>query len=117
MITIFQIQLTDDQIDHINEHGHDSVPAQHARIKLLMSGSDAWKPEYFQYFTRTVECLADNLEGAFEETNLWNRPETKKLTERVCSSSVGDVFERNGEYFIVDNFGFSQIELNAATAA
>lgn len=106
MIIIHQIQMTSDQVDAFNSG--NSVPAIEAK-RQLMFGSEDFKHEMFQYFTEVAKVETDDLEEAFELTNLWE-DETKitRLT-RMSSTSVGDILQKDDRYFMVDNFGFTEI--------
>lgn len=106
MITIYQIQLSDDEIITANSRGFDAVPKVVAKTRMML-GAGKWKhDEYPKYYERVYEVDTDDLDEAFEITNLWN--ETWKVTRvrRGSSSSVGDIFVKDGDCYIVDNFGF-----------
>ncbi|HAW04753.1 MAG TPA: hypothetical protein DCW83_08695 [Saprospirales bacterium] len=108
MITIHQIQLTSDQIDAVN--AGSKVEAFETKNKLSIFG--AFKSEMFSHFTAAFKVNTLRLEEAFEWTNLWNRQDkVDVLGDRNHSSSVGDIFELNGEFFLCSNFGFKQIKV------
>ena len=73
MITIFQIKMTDAQIDAFN--AGTSVPAIEAKRKLMVRGSKNFTPDMLRYFTAVADIHTNDLEVAFEVTNLWNAPE------------------------------------------
>ena len=111
MITIYQIQLTDEQIDMINAQGHDSVPAQKAKLDVMF-GSEGFKVENLKYYTMTMTVDTPELEEAFELTNLWNdKSRVVRHGVRQSSSSVGDIFGKDGRYYMVDRFGFTELKL------
>lgn len=111
MITIYQIQLTNEQIDTINAHGHDSVPAQKAKLDVMF-GSEGFKVENLKYYTMTMTVDTPELEEAFELTNLWNvKSRVVRHGARQSSSSVGDIFGKDGRYYMVDRFGFTELKL------
>jgi len=61
----------------------------------------------FQYYTPACKVYTYDLERAFEITNLWEEPAlVEYITPRCSSSSVGDIFQRGEQFFIVDSFGF-----------
>jgi len=112
MITIFQIQPTDSQIDAFN--AGNSVPAIEAKRKLMIRGSKNFTPDMLQYYTETMVVAADDLEEAFELTNLWNNESRiTRISEWQSSTSVGDIFGHNGRYYMVDSFGFEELKLFA----
>lgn len=108
MIIIHQITLTEDQIAAVN-HG-TTVPAFDAKISVQLQGSDGFKVENFKFYKETVSVDTDDLDVAFEATNLWNMSDiTKKFSNTVYSSSVGDIFQKGDRYFMVNNFGFQEL--------
>lgn len=112
MITIHQIQLTNDQIDAVN--AGETVPAFEAKNKLSIFGADKFDSKMFSMFTEAYTVATTRLEQAFEWTNLWNRQDmVDVIGDRSHSSSVGDIFELNGEFFLCSNFGFKQIKVEA----
>lgn len=111
MITVYQIQLTDAQINEVNAKGHDAVPAQRAKL-LVMFGADNFRTEDLQYYTETMQVDTDDLEEAFELTNLWNSENrVTRIGDVQSSTSVGDIFGKDGRYYMVDSFGFQELRL------
>ena len=108
MITIYQIRMSDSQIDAFNA-GH-SVPSIEAKRKLMF-GSKKFTPDMLQYFTAVAKVDTQDLEHAFELTNLWNDESKITRLERMSSTSVGDIFMKDGRYFMVDSFGFKELRL------
>jgi hypothetical protein len=107
MITIYQIRLTDEDITRINS-GHE-VPAFTVRNRMML-GFDKSKfcEDYIQYYTPVYQVDTDNLDYAYEATNLWEGYDVRRLA-RGASSSVGDIFVRDNVCYIVDNFGFVEV--------
>lgn len=112
MITIYQIHLSEYHISKANFQGFETVPEAYAKYNMML-GANKWEPEYMDYYVPTYEVDTDDLEQAFAATNLWDELQDGPAVRRLRqghSSSVGDVFEKNGEFFVVDNFGFQPIE-------
>jgi hypothetical protein len=107
MITIYQIPLSNVDINLANTEGFESVPRVAARYDMQL-GARKWKNEYATHYEATYEVDTDDLEEAFEATNLWEGPAVKRL-QRGSSSSVGNIFVKDGDCFIVDNFGFANV--------
>lgn len=108
MITIFQIHPTNTQIDAYN--AGTSVPALEAKIKLSIRGSKNFTPDMLQYYKAVADVHTNDLEKAFEATNI----PTDIKVDRFCkmhSASVGDIFARDGRFFMVDPFGFNELRL------
>lgn len=108
MITIYQIKLTHSDINDANLHGFHSVAAVEAKSRMML-GAKKWDPEYAKFYVPTYEVHTEDLEAAFEETNLWNLKVPTKVIRKGSSSSVGDIFVKDGISYIVDNFGFVEI--------
>lgn len=117
MIKIHQIQLTEAQIDLINADGHDAVPAQSAKLAVSFFGANKFKSENFAFYTEAYNVHTDDKNLAFEFTNLWNDKSqyfVEVVGDHGYSTSVGDILEMdNGEFFMVDPCGFTQIEVAA----
>ena len=109
MITIYQIKLTNDQIDQANLFGFHSVEAVEAKAKMMF-GARKWEPEFAKFYTPTYEIDTDNLEDAFTITNLWNEDWKVTRIRKGSSSSVGDIFVKDGTAYLVDNFGFVEMD-------
>ena len=112
MITIFQIQMSNAQVDAFN--AGESVPAIDAKRKLML-GAKKFEPSMVEFFTAVYEVETDDLEKAFELTNLWENGHLVRAlpSTRGHSSSVGDIFGHNGRYYMVDSFGFEELRLFA----
>ena len=115
MIKIHQIQLTEAQIDIINADSHDAVPAQSAKLAVSFFGADKFKAENFAFYTEAFQVHTDDKNLAFEYTNLWNNQYfVEVIGDRNHSTSVGDILEMdNGDFFMIDPCGFTQIEVAA----
>jgi hypothetical protein len=115
MIKIHQIQLTEAQVDLINAEGHDAVPAQSAKLAVSFFGPSKFKTENFAFYSEAFQVHTDDKNLAFEYTNLWNNQYfVEVIGDRNHSTSVGDILEMdNGEFFMIDPCGFTQIEVAA----
>lgn len=105
MIRIYQIILSDEEYKMVNEKGHDAVPAQKAKLDVMF-GSKGYNPSNSRYYKLAYELHdCQDLNEAFEWTNLWNNPDPdaiEKCNDRATSSSVGDIFEVFGDGLIQD---------------
>ena len=106
MIKVYQIALTDAEIDVINS-GAEFTP----RIKAYFDRSfdSTFKAENFQHYTHVATVDTRSMEKAFEYMNLWNSDKVTKMVRAVSSMSVGDILEYNGELFRCASFGFTKI--------
>jgi hypothetical protein len=102
MIKVYQIALTDAEIDMINS-GETSD-----RIKAYFDRSfeGKFKAENFQHYTHVATVDTRDMEKAFEYMNLWNSDKVQKITRVVSSMSVGDILEYNGQLYYCASFGF-----------
>lgn len=108
MITIYQIRLSNSDIVAVNARGWGAVPKATARADMML-GARKWNEEFTKYYEATYEVDTDDLDEAFEITNLWNEDYKVTRLARGSSSSVGDIFVKDGNCHIVDNFGFANI--------
>lgn len=109
MITVYQIHLTDNEIDIANSRGFEAVPKVLAKTRMML-GARKWNhDEYPKYYEATYEVDTDDLDKAYEITNLWEEDWKVTRLRRGSSSSVGDIFVKDGDCYIVDNFGFTAV--------
>lgn len=108
MITIYQIKVTDEQINALNSG--QSVPSFEAK-RSLMLGASKFTPDMMRYFTEVARVDTDDLEYAFELTNLWEDMAKVEKFTRMSSTSVGDIFLKGDSFYMVDNFGFMALRL------
>ena len=108
MITIYQIKVTDEQINALN--AGQSVPAFEAK-RSLMFGATNFTPDMLKYFTEVARVDTNDLEQAFELTNLWEDMSKVEKFTRMSSTSVGDIFLKGDTFYMVDNFGFKALHL------
>ena len=102
MIKVYQIALTDAEVDMINSgETSDRVKAYFDR-----GFEGKFKAENFQYYTHVATVDTRDLEKAFEYMNLWNSDKVQKVTSTVSSMSVGDILEYNGQLYYCASFGF-----------
>jgi hypothetical protein len=105
MIKVYQIALTDAEIDMINS-GETSD-----RIKAYFDRSfdGTFKAENFQYYTHVATVDTNDMEEAFAAMNkMADLPLT--CYERCASMSVGDILEYNGQLYRCASFGFALLE-------
>lgn len=113
MIKVYQIQLTDAEIDAINRD--ESFPK--AKAFFDRSFESTFKSENFQYYTHVANVDVDGFEQAFRAMNLWEDDENFDRIELVgsgafrCSSmSVGDILEdHDGKLYRCASFGFTAL--------
>ena len=107
MIKVYQISLTDAEIDTINAGGYYTP-----RIKAYFDRSldSRFKAEFFQHYTHVATVDTNDMEKAFEYMNLWE-DESKVEKLGPCSSmSVGDILEYNGQLYRCASCGFTLLE-------
>jgi len=108
MITIYQIRLTNEQIDAVNVNGFHAVPAALAKTRMGIS-AEKWNEDYVKFYSPVYKVATDDLDEAFELTNLWEDESRITRLQRGSSASVGDVFVKDGNCYIVDDFGFVNV--------
>lgn len=108
MITIYQIKITNAQIDAFN--AGRSAPSIEAK-RTLMFGASKFTPDMLQHFTEVARVDTNDLEEAFELTNLWEDTSKVQKFTQMSSTSVGDIFLKGDSFYMVDNFGFVALRL------
>lgn len=105
MIKVFQIALTDAEVDLINTVGWEATPRTQAAGKYY---SDRTSADYDLYdHVATVDT--DDMEEAFELMNLWQQPDRVTKIGECHSLSVGDFLETDKGRFICALFGFKPL--------
>lgn len=108
MIKVYQIQLTDAEVDIVNSGGtSDRIKAYFGR-----SFDGTFKAENFQYYTHVANVDTNDMENAFEAMNLWEESiyfEDVFKLGRCSSMSVGDILEVDGKLFRCASSGFDAI--------
>ena len=108
MITIYQIQLSDLEIIQVNA---GQMPEK-AKAKFRISAStDNFSHDMLKFYKEVCTVDTDDLEKAFELTNLWEEPSKVTKFGRMNSTSIGDIFRLGDRYYIVDTFGFTSLFL------
>mgnify|MGYP001161126234 CR=1 FL=1 len=109
---LYQIHLTDQEVDKINAEGHNSVPKH--KLKLDMSFNDnvaelAKEAMDKGYYTHVSNIEAEGLEGVFEVGNIGPESAITRLAP-MHSVSVADVVETpEGVRHVVASIGFQQL--------
>ena len=108
MIKVYQIQLTNEEVDAINRD--ESFPK--AKAFFDRSFDRLFKAENFQYYTHVANVDTDDMEEAFRAMNLWDDAAVVQKVGLWCSSmSVGDIIEdRDGKLYRCASFGFTSIK-------
>jgi len=109
MIKVYQIQLSDYEINLVNNSGE--MP-ENDRIKAYFNRSfeKTFKAETFKHYDHVANVDADNLEEAFSLMNLWNDESKIERLKRCSSMSVGDIVEHDGQLYRCASFGFNPLE-------
>ena len=109
---LYQIHLTDAEVDQVNAKGHNSVPKQ--KLKLDMNFCDniaeiSKTAMDLGYYTHVSNIEADSLEGVFEVGNIGPEQNITRL-KPMHSVSVADVVETpEGVRHVVASVGFQEL--------
>ena len=112
MIKVYQIRLTDAEVDAINRD--EDFPK--AKAFFGRSFDSKFDPDNFQYYTHVANVHVDTMEEAFRAMNLWEDDVNFFKIDRVidvpCSSmSVGDILElEDGSLYRCASWGFTSLE-------
>ena len=102
MIKVFQIQLTNAEVDALNR-GEEFEKGK-AYFSRMFDGT--FKPEIFEHYTHVANVKTDSMDVAFREMNLWENDEMVEKFGPCSSMSVGDIIEVDGQRFRCASFGF-----------
>lgn len=116
---VYQIQTTREMVDLLNQVGwgglkeHEELAPMAVKMDLDFDGSESWVPAYFEYFCPVARVEADSLDQVFAYTNDWeNTPEgAVEVVGKMRSLSVGDLICCEGEFYMVNSFGFAKVEV------
>ena len=106
MITIYQIQLTNDQIDAVN--AGQKVEAFDIKNRMAFGfDSSKFSEDYLKHYKKGWVVDTDDVEEAFAIANGMGDRYKAQRFGRPHSASVGDIFvNEEGDCFICDTFGF-----------
>ena len=121
---IYQIRITDAQVDLINEKGFDAVPAKKAKIDMEFDfagrkiGGLAYDAFVNKgYYTHVANIEASSLKEVFQIGNIGPEENIERF-DRMHSISVADVIvDEEGNCSVVAPVGFVMFTVNAAAAA
>ena len=108
MFKLFQVHLTDEEVNQVNATGHDSVPKQKARLQASVFGdpSEAIAGGFFEH---VANIDAETLEGVFHIGNMGPEEKIERLAP-MFSTSDGDVVEDpEGKQWVVASCGFDPV--------
>lgn len=107
---LYQIRLTDQEVDMVNDLGHGSVPKQVAKLDMHFADNIhelAEKAMAARYYSHVANIQAENLEDVFRVGNLCVEDQIERL-DSMASPSVGDVIaDENGFFYVIAPFGFT----------
>ena len=108
MIKVYQIRLTNEEVDAINRD--ETFPK--AKAFFDRSFDRTFKAENFQYYTHVANVDTNDMEEAFKAMNLWDdAAEVQKVATRCSSMSVGDILElEDGSRYRCASWGFTALE-------
>ena len=107
MIKVYQIQLTDAEINAINSGVH----TEKTKAYFDRMFDETFKVENLKYYTHVANVhnddpYKDDMEEAFELMNLWEDESKVEKLGRCSSMSVGDILEVDGKFHRCASFGF-----------
>jgi hypothetical protein len=107
MIKVFQIQLTDEEIDAIN-NGEET---ERSKAYFGREFIRTFDPANFKHYDHVANVDAANAEEAFSLMNLWDDESKIERLGRCSSMSVGDIVEVDGELYRCASFGFDKLAI------
>jgi len=115
MIKVYQIRLTDEEVNIINGAFPDCGYTPRIKAYFDRMFDHTFKAENFQYYEHVANVDVDGFEQAFRAMNLWEEDKHFDRIEKLgrCSSmSVGDILEdHDGKLYRCASFGFTALEV------
>lgn len=105
---LYQIRLTDQEVDMVNDLGHGSVPKQVAKLDMpFADNTQELAEDAFNagYYTHVANIQAKDLEDVFRVGNLCVEDQIERL-DFMASPSVGDVIVDENDFYVIARFGF-----------
>ena len=134
MITLYQIEYTDEMVDYLNgpEGGWSNAIKKYELIEAdqeLRLGADRWEPRFWKHFRAVAEIITDDLDTAWGIGNgshagmieagkmkpllpMRKGRRNGKMYYDMHSMSVGNICQRGEEYFLCDIFGWKKVEID-----
>ena len=108
MIKVYQIQLTDAEINIINTDA-DYTPRVRAYFDRQFEST--FDPSNFEYYNHVANVDTNDMEEAFSAMNLWGEGVAVEKLGPCSSMSVGDILEmEDGSKYRCASFGFKRLE-------
>lgn len=131
---VYQLNILATKADHeeLNRVGWNGHPKYEMMADITVGGNkqlSAAQAAYTEGFYKLVATLdSDDLEDGFRLTNSIARPwqeneylapgvNFKAHAYRARSTTVGDIIEKDGEYFLVASIGFNRLDMISKAAA
>lgn len=111
MANVYQIHLTNEEVDFINKNGW-GIAESNPKIKAYLDKTfpSDFTNDNLKYFKIVAEVDSNDLEEIFNLMNMWDDP-TKVVKLGECYSlSVGDIVEINNKYYLCDTCGWKELE-------
>lgn len=116
--TVYQIQVTEEMRNRLNAAGSWSaleepgMESWKTKQDLTVYGSKKWDNTMWAHFSKVAEVTATDLEEVFFLTNMWtNEAAVNVLADAMHSTSVGDIVSDGKQCWLVDTFGFNEINV------
>tara|TARA_B100000963_G_scaffold1722_1_gene1289 strand:+ start:13880 stop:14227 length:348 start_codon:yes stop_codon:yes gene_type:complete len=110
---LYQIHLTDAEVDKVNAEGHNSVPKHMTKLDMSFAkdevGSLAKKAMDNNWYTHVSNITANDINHVFEVGNIGPEENIERLAP-MYSVSVSDVVENeNGDQFVCASVGWKEV--------
>ena len=107
---LYQIHLTDEQIDEVNANSGETPEFYKKYISLTISPTTLKVLDARDMYSKVAVIKADNLEQVFRIGNMGPESAITRLAG-MKSVSVGDVVvDRYGDAYVCATFGWQEVE-------
>jgi hypothetical protein len=111
-VKVYQFHLTQDDLALLKKEGWGASEKTMAFQDKGVGDIDLTK--WFHAYDHVATVDSADLEEVFRLTNLWEKPELVQKHSPMCSVSVGDVLEMDGQFYLVADFGFETVNIKEA---
>lgn len=112
-IKVYQFILSDEEVDLVNEKGWGANDRIKAYADRSFKKDPAFFEDNFNQYNHVANVQADDLEDAFRLMNVWDDlGRVSRVAAEVMSMSVGDILEKDGEFYFCASIGFKKLDSN-----
>ena len=106
MISVYQFNLNEEDKEIVKREGYDATEKTTAYADKAFGEIAIEK--WFNQYEKVAVVESNDLDETFHILNVVEKTDRVKKLGKLYSLSVGDVLEKDGEFFLVDTVGFKR---------